>query len=644
VGHDFAWHCLLRVTARDVGPRSRPALRPRTFAPTPGAARLHAAVSVVFAIELGCLGAWILARHNRWWALIIVGAGFLLLWWCGDAGAAPERPRSFSERHAARAVLDPPEGRSVSPATDRDVLAACGRSLGEMLRATAMEAMPLAVHVGTELVEVFWDREPRHRWGPWSRPPSGWVWLAHRAELMEQSDLSALAPMVMPSLVRLGKTRRGMLAVHLEAFASIAAIGEPSAADRVIATLVSRLDPRRIEVVTAGGSGRSLLEVRALLDRRGGERAAMLAERCWGSALLARAHDADADAWPPVVVLTDDIAIFEALAPLTASEYAITTLFGAPRMVGAALELDVDGASVRVPFLNGFEVNVDDEVPRATAPVYVAPVLSVDEAAPGEDSGLVVEVQVLGPVQVTRDGCVIEMTAKSVELIAYLACHPEGVPDDRVQAALWPDRAPQPKTWRNRVWAARQALGLDASGDLVLPHFEDRLGRLSREVGTDVDVCVRAVEEADDADVPAALDRLRAALARVRGRPFEEASGYEWAFAELHVAHAERVVTDTAIRLVDLALDAGDVALAVWATEQGLRCCPASEPLTQARMRAFHAAGDLAGIEASMRDLLASLESDDPAAVLHADTLTLYESLLPARSGPRDRRRPQQGH
>ena len=42
-----------------------------------------------------------------------------------------------------------------------------------------------------------------------------------------------------------------------------------------------------------------------------------------------------------------------------------------------------------------------------------------------------VEVCLLGPVEVHGASGVGELTAKSVELIAYLACHPEGVPDDR---------------------------------------------------------------------------------------------------------------------------------------------------------------------------------------------------------------------
>jgi hypothetical protein len=60
-------------------------------------------------------------------------------------------------------------------------------------------------------------------------------------------------------------------------------------------------------------------------------------------------------------------------------------------------------------------------------------------------------------------------------------------------------------------------------------------------------------------------------------------------------------------------------------------------------MRAFYAAGDLAGVETTMRDLLASLDSDDPELVVHPDTLSLFEELTGERSGPRDRMRPRSG-
>ena len=67
-----------------------------------------------------------------------------------------------------------------------------------------------------------------------------------------------------------------------------------------------------------------------------------------------------------------------------------------------------------------------------------------------------------------------------------------------------------------------------------------------------------------------ALVGLREALELVRGRPFDVPAGYEWAYEELHVAHAERVVTEAAHRLATVALEAGEWQLALWATTRGL--------------------------------------------------------------------------
>ena len=154
-------------------------------------------------------------------------------------------------------------------------------------------------------------------------------------------------------------------------------------------------------------------------------------------------------------------------------------------------------------------------------------------------------------------------------MVAYLACHPEGVSVDRMKAALWPVREPRPQTWMNRVSACRQALGSGPDGELLFPHFDHQLGRLDRRVRTDVEILQAALERAAT-DRAWALSGLRDALELVRGRPFEVPGAYEWAYEELHVAHAERVVSEAAHRLAEVALEVGEWQLALWATTQGL--------------------------------------------------------------------------
>ena len=188
--------------------------------------------------------------------------------------------------------------------------------------------------------------------------------------------------------------------------------------------------------------------------------------------------------------------------------------------------------------------------------------------------------------------------------------------------------APSPKTWANRVSVTRRALGCEPGGEPLLRHLRTHIGRLAPTVRCDLDQLDDALSAAVAAgDEPARARRLEAALALVHGRPFDASAGYEWAFTELHVAHAERTVVDAAHRLSEVALARDDPSLARWAAEHGLRACPASETLHQDRMRAYAATGDRPGLDASCRDLLHALDADDPTTALQLDTVELYEQL-----------------
>jgi hypothetical protein len=236
-----------------------------------------------------------------------------------------------------------------------------------------------------------------------------------------------------------------------------------------------------------------------------------------------------------------------------------------------------------------------------------------------------VQVQVLGPVAVL--GAATALTAKSLELVVYLACHPDGIHEERIKAALWPARAPRPQTWLNRVSTTRKGLGRSATGTPFLPRFDQHVGRLDASVQTDVDALVAARSQVEHQAPADAAATLAHALEVVRGRPFDVATGYEWAFTELHVAHAERVVVEVAHDLAGLALAMGDWRRTLWATDVGLGACPASELLYQDRMRACAAGRDRRGVESAMRDLRRTLATTDSSDVASHDTVELYEHL-----------------
>jgi hypothetical protein len=261
--------------------------------------------------------------------------------------------------------------------------------------------------------------------------------------------------------------------------------------------------------------------------------------------------------------------------------------------------------------------------PNAVAPTLSPASPDSTALASSRRDGL--EVRVVGPVMV--HGAAGPLTAKSVELVVYLACHPEGIHEERIKAALWPAREPRPQTWLNRVSGTRKGLGRSPEGVLLLPWFEHHVGRLDASVQTDVDALVAARSRAKYQATSDAAATLAQALDVVRGRPFDMATGYEWAFTELHVAHAERVVVDVAHDLVALTLTLGDWRRALWATDVGLGACPASELLYQDRMQACAAAADRRGIESALRDLRRTLASVDSADVPSRDTVELYERL-----------------
>jgi DNA-binding SARP family transcriptional activator len=87
------------------------------------------------------------------------------------------------------------------------------------------------------------------------------------------------------------------------------------------------------------------------------------------------------------------------------------------------------------------------------------------------------------------------------------------------------------------------------------------------------------------------------------------------------------VVLDVAHDLAGLTLTLGDWRRALWATDVGLRACPASELLYQDRMRACAVSGDRRGIESALRDLRRTLAATDSADVPSRDTVELYERL-----------------
>lgn len=543
-------------------------------------------------------------------------------------------------------------------------LDATAAALAEALgRARATSAVPLAIHMSDDVIEVFWDRPPPIETSTFRLAPNGWVWTTTAAALLAHLPVDGVA--VLPALVLAGATGLGELYLNLEGCRLVNLVGEPAEVSRAMAHLVAGVSRRSVDVMvvantdaapTVGDPGENASLDLALVEarRRRAQVRRHLDDQSAASLIAVRARDRTEAIWRPLLIAVPEASSnVETLGRLMRAargeRSGVAGVFANQTSLEAeAVTITCHDGALSVAFLDGVAVVLpdtpetpaqigsddhDDEPladappppppPPLTPPPTEAPVRVEVAAEPTEESGQEgVEVRMLGPIEIS--GMRSMLGGKGVELIAYLACHRAGVSDDRIRTVLWPERAVTRQTWLNRVSASRHALGRDPDGELLLPHFEDGIGKLAASVRTDVELLDAALRRARDSGD---AEGLRVALGRVRGRPFEERAGYEWAFAEFHVAHAERLACEAAEHLVEVALADGDWKLALWAAEQGMVAVPGSEQLACARMRAFAAGADLRGVHRAYRDLLASLGGDEAETSLHPDTLSLYHEL-----------------
>ena len=230
-----------------------------------------------------------------------------------------------------------------------------------------------------------------------------------------------------------------------------------------------------------------------------------------------------------------------------------------------------------------------------------------------------VEIRVLGPVDVV--GASRPFTrAWAKELVVYLAMHPHGASNDAWAAALWPDRLMAASSLHSTASVARRSLGHGADGRDHLPRAHGRLA-LAETVGTDWQ---RFVSVSGSGELP----DLRRALELVRGRPFDGLRASDWPILEGIAPAMEAAIVDVAGRLAGLYLREGDAAGAEWAARRGLVVSPYDERLYRMLLRAADTAGNPAGVESVMSELLRLVADDvEPFDSVHPSTMELYRSL-----------------
>ncbi len=494
---------------------------------------------------------------------------------------------------------------------------------------------------------------------PFGGTPARWL-LEHPADEADLADLEALGEgmaVPVPALVSLGKNAEGAeVLVDLEDAGMVCVVGE-GAAEVVTAAAFALACPPwddLVDVLCVGfASPPSGPGVRAVDDLDAGTCAALAAQaqECaillestgspvaapYGSTLEARIAGVAEETWVPTVVVC-------AVPPSPAIAAHLLGLVNDPAAHGIAVLVagDVAGApcelvirpddGMLVDFLDT-TVIIPQRVRAGEARGMAAMLAGASAPAVARDPGPVTEpgpvvVRVLGPIEVTGPGgplvfSVSNRAAKAAEAIVYLACHP-GVetPGERVRAALWPDGTGG--HFSAVMHTARLALlGVDPSGAL-LPKMAGSASRYRTGPGvvSDVDLLHAALDARD-------AGALRSGLALVRGEPFTTPGrGYEWAVAEGAAVRAAEVAADAALCLVDLALDADDVATARWAAEAGLMASPGQEAVLRALMRCEAAAGNQPGIDAAFQR--AAVAAEDLGAEPSPVTAALRRELLSA--------------
>ncbi len=230
-----------------------------------------------------------------------------------------------------------------------------------------------------------------------------------------------------------------------------------------------------------------------------------------------------------------------------------------------------------------------------------------------------IEILVLGPVEVV--GAARPFTrAWSLELVVYLAMHPGGATSDQWATHLWPNRSMAQASLHSTASAARRALGSTATGEDHLPRSHGRLA-LGPGVATDWDRFCRLSSSPDPAS-------WRRALELIRGLPFEGLRSTDWAVFSHVQANIESLVVDVSVRRAEYCMYDADPAGAEWSARQGLLVSPYDERLHRLLMRAADLAGNPAGVEAVMAELLQLVGGEvEPYDSVHPETLELYRSL-----------------
>jgi LysM repeat protein len=230
------------------------------------------------------------------------------------------------------------------------------------------------------------------------------------------------------------------------------------------------------------------------------------------------------------------------------------------------------------------------------------------------------KVSVLGPVDVHAQGSLDPQRPRrawNVEVVTYLACHPNGVTAERFGMDLWPgeDRAHEKSKLRNAVYSARRWLGPNPrTGRDHLPANPGVAGGVYRvqDVLLDAELFRRLRLRAAARGPDGGIADLQAALNLVTGVPFDglRPGGYGWLAGDALDHDAVAMIVDVAHLLATHHLAAGEPERAIAAAQVALKAgSSADDALLDAAGGCF-ALGNRAEGGSYIRRIMANHDAD----------------------------------
>ncbi len=247
-----------------------------------------------------------------------------------------------------------------------------------------------------------------------------------------------------------------------------------------------------------------------------------------------------------------------------------------------------------------------------------------------------IEILMIGPVAITgTEGTITSQ--RVLDIIAFLAAHPEGCDRNQLIANLWPsNKPPSRSTFSNSLSKARQSLGTNPQGEQYLPRMDaSGIYRLHPEIRTDLQLFhkLRTTSRLHKGEEGKKL--LIQALELVRGTPFTGGNGKQYRWADFGLRNeVEYWIDETAHELAKRCLATSDPEGVKAAVLTSLRIVGLCEECYRWRLKA--ACKNPAEVRRVMAELIATLNRENNETGVqhqpHTDTQAIYNQIMAGKT------------